>query len=184
MSNGTQSDGVESEGVKKRFDYTVILSAGISALAAVGVAWITASYAGAQAGETKVAGLIEIPVGTVSFFDLAGCPPGWREKPNAIGRYLVGLNPASQGSLNQTQGEPLSNLENRAVGNHTHQDRTYAVGGRSGSGQRAIAWGGVGAAERQSLTVTGLPPEPAAGRNNVDGTNAPYLQLLVCEKEH
>lgn len=127
------------------------------------------------------------PVGAVMFFNLSSCPSGWTEMTSARGRYLVGL--PSDGTLGGTAGSVLSNLENRAVGSHTHtvSDPGHRHGldvmGEFVAGGTYEAEGGVGAPVRRVLTEgspTGISINTAG---TVDGTNAPYLQLLVCQKD-
>ena len=127
-----------------------------------------------------------LPSGAVMFFTLSSCPSGWSALGAAQGRYLVGL-PAG-GTLGGTEGTPLTNLENRSTGSHVHgvvnlvhtHDVTYSV--NSGSGP-LIPDGGY--YKSGSLDIVTSPPtytvQPPTG--SVAGTNAPYLQLLVCRKD-
>src|SRR3989344_7599396 len=61
---------------------------------------------------------LSVPSGAIIFTDLASCPSGWAEVTSARGRYLVGL--PSAGTLAAATGTALTNLENRPVGQHTH----------------------------------------------------------------
>src|SRR3989344_434292 len=61
---------------------------------------------------------LTVSSGAVMFFNLSSCPSGWTEFTDARGRYLVGL--PSGGTLGDTTGTALTNLENRAVGQHGH----------------------------------------------------------------
>ena len=121
-----------------------------------------------------------VPSGFVGFFNLGVCPSGWTALVAAQGRYLVGL--PSAGTLAGTAGTALTNLENRAVGQHNHgiTDPGHAhsipasgstasenAGGHTGSGSTGSAGTGL------TINNTGA----------VVGTNAPYLQLLVCQKD-
>ncbi len=110
-----------------------------------------------------------IPSGAVMFFNLASCPTSWTALTTAQGRYLVGL--PSGGTLAGTIGTALSNLENRAVGLHSH---TYTVRPNSnvniGSGSTNIY-----------IDVPSSSQTNDAG--SVAGTNAPYIQFLVCQKD-
>jgi len=132
-----------------------------------------------------------VPSGAVMFFDMTTCPAGWTEMTDARGRYLVGLSPG--GTLKATVGALLSNNENRPTGAHGHgvsdpgHTHTYplSIPGRSSS----PGWHfGVWAANDQnwypqrdiSRDMTGIAVQDYAG---VPGTNAPYLQLLVCKKD-
>jgi hypothetical protein len=56
--------------------------------------------------------------GAVAFFNSPGCPLGWSELTAALGRYIVGR--PGGGTLGGTRGTALTNLENRAVGQHNH----------------------------------------------------------------
>jgi len=123
--------------------------------------------------------------GSVSFFNLASCPSGWSEYTNARGRYVVGL--PSGGTLAGTAGTALSNLENRAVGQHTHNitdpghahntDVTYSgtIGGMLGN-DMDFAW----LEDETDTAYTGVSINNAG---SVVGTNAPYMQLLICKKD-
>ncbi len=105
------------------------------------------------------------PLGAVMSFNLASCPSGWTELTSARGRYIVGL--PSGGTLAGTTGTALSNLENRPVGQHTHGiGATNSAGGGGESFLRSY----------NDFTIQSY----TAG--SVAGTNAPYIQLLVCQK--
>ncbi|QQG45649.1 MAG: hypothetical protein HYW89_01890 [Candidatus Sungiibacteriota bacterium] len=109
-----------------------------------------------------------LPAGAVLYFNLTSCPGGWSELTAARGRYIVGLQQG--GSLGTTVGTALSNQENRATGKHNHQ-----LGGlwvNQGNGNNPA---GTANPERWAPYETGY-----AG--DVDGTNAPYIQLLACQK--
>jgi hypothetical protein len=139
--------------------------------------------AGKKAGIETAAALGPIPKGTVAFFNMSDCPKEWRTRADAEGRYLVGLNSKFQGSLNQVVGSPLNNLENRATGAHTHTYKYFSAGGDGTSGNKFLSWGKSGGAGRAfSELQTDTPTSNAGESNTTTGTNAPYLQLLVCEK--
>ena len=135
-------------------------------------------------GEVGDAG---IPAGAVSFFNLAVCPSGWSELTTARGRYLVGL--PSGGTPNTTVGTALSNGENRAVGQHNHtvsdpghhHSIAYPVG-LSDADYFAFDLANYLGVEysQTSHTTTGIS---IGYTGSVSGTNAPYLQLLVCQKD-
>lgn len=57
-----------------------------------------------------------VPGNAVMYFNLAACPSGWRELPEARGRTIVGLQPG--GALLGTVGDQLSDLQGQA---HRHQ---------------------------------------------------------------
>jgi hypothetical protein len=143
--------------------------------------------------ESTVAGLQSgggiASAGMVSFFNLGACPSGWSELTTAEGRYLVGLNPG--GTLAATRGTALSDLENRAVGRHTHTVNdpghshtvTIPEGGTSAfpatSFLRPATANEGSTSPTTSTATTGITIDQAG---SVAGTNAPYLQLLACQK--
>ncbi len=151
-----------------------------------------------------------VPSGAVTFFNLGACPTGWSVVAAAQGRYLVGLN--TGGALAATVGAPLVDQENRAVGQHTHaitdpghnhggQTATQgASNGFAGSDQHSFGYTGTGAScgngvsqfttagcyddwvshvHNIAMGATGITVENTGG---VAGTNAPYVQYLVCQK--
>jgi len=108
-----------------------------------------------------------VPKGAVMSFNLTACPVGWSELVSARGRYLVG----SYGSagVGNSVGQALTPGENRPTGNHTHGYSTlYHSDGNAGLQAGAGTLNYVG----WSTGGTGTP----------DGTNAPYIQLLTCQK--
>lgn len=123
-----------------------------------------------------------VPSGAVMFFDLASCPPAWTALPAAQGRYLVGL-PAS-GTLGAQVGTALSDQEDRPVGLHDHTindpghshsyDKPVLTSTGSGSSKAGIVFD-----QQTGISTTGITVNPAG---TVPGTNAPYIQLLVCKK--
>ena len=127
-----------------------------------------------------------IPAGAVNFFNLPACPSGWTELTAARGRYLVGV--PSGGTLSATVGTALTNAENRTVGLHNHSvsdpGHFHYFGLPVGlTDANSTAWDiatELGFETRQTGTsTTGISVQYAG---SVSGTNAPYLQLLVCEK--
>jgi len=135
-----------------------------------------------------------IPAGMVMFYSTAStCPTGWAEYTEARGLYVVSLN--SGGTLASTVGTVLSNAENRAVGQHTHaiSDPTHTptvYGKRVPSGTSAqitysTSLGPDGSVPMVSAvdvfgnTTTGIT---ITASGTTAGTNAPYIQLLVCKK--
>ena len=135
-----------------------------------------------------------VPAGAVSFFNLANCPSGWSELTTARGRYLVGM--PSGGTLAGTAGSALTDQENRVVGQHSHglstdsHNHDYAAGwayndaADGGSVRRPLF--DFKPADASVPDVSAL--QSASGTHSVlsagavTGTNAPYLQLLSCEK--
>lgn len=125
----------------------------------------------------------EAPQGAVMFFKLPSCPSGWSELKDkdgnfARGRYIVAYNPANPPSdLGAAVGQALTNKENRPAGAHTHNVSgvgIYAFETMSGNGQNGYAVPQVWMASANLVTdVGGFTP----------GTNAPYIQLLACQKD-
>lgn len=126
-----------------------------------------------------------VPAGAVMTFDLPACPGGWTEFTAARGRYLVGL-PLS-GTPAGTAGTALSNLENRAVGQHTHGITdpghghslvTSIISASVGGGTFNTYSSNTGSTIASNTTGISVTATGA-----VAGTNAPYVQLLVCRKD-
>jgi len=128
------------------------------------------------------------PSGAVNFFNLSVCPSGWTELTAARGRYLVGL--PSGGTLSATVGTALTSGENRAVGLHNHgvndpaHSHFYDIPAGLTDANNGTAYdvaSHLGFDTRQtSFATTGISIHNAG---SVSGTNAPYLQLLVCQKD-
>ncbi len=127
---------------------------------------------------------VGVPSGAVMHFNLAACPTGWTALAAAQGRYLVGL--PSAGTLAGTVGTALTNQENRATGQHSHgitdPGHTHTWGYTSNGvttgdyySHPTVTLGG----QTTSLAYTGITIN-ATG--TVAGTNAPYIQFLVCQK--
>jgi prepilin-type N-terminal cleavage/methylation domain-containing protein len=147
-----------------------------------------------------------IPAGTVAYFNLSSCPSEWSELTNVRGRYIVGL--PSGGTLAGTQGTALSNLEDRPVGyhnhgvsdpwhshgvsdpGHRHQNfyREYASSGccnywsMTESSDRGYGWQYT-QYSTTGITIASSPTGIAINfAGSISGTNAPYIQFLVCQK--
>ena len=116
--------------------------------------------------------LIVIPKNTIAAFNLEFCPNGWKPLPIAQGRYLVGLQ--KNGTLLGTGGKALANLENRVTGKHGHEYTKNWVGG-SGKG---LSWNADPRSAKRNSAQAGT-----STIGNHEGTNAPYLQVLMCEKK-
>jgi len=109
-----------------------------------------------------------VTAGLIAYFE-DSCPSGWTEYTGGRGRYVVGT--PSGGTDQGTVGTALSNVENRSVGQHSH------VIARANAGNQAntsIGGSGNNAVNQQSSTNN---------TGNVAGTNAPYIQLTICEKD-
>jgi hypothetical protein len=135
-------------------------------------------------GKIKEGGNNLIPSGAVMFFNLPSCPSGWSELTAARGRYLVGK--PSGGTLAGTQGTALTDLENRAVGQHNHSitdpghSHELASHGNMNCGSGCShLWVYAGGYYTQSST-TGITID---NEGSVSGTNAPYIQLCACQKD-
>lgn len=111
-----------------------------------------------------------VPRQTVAYFDGQACPPGWEAIQAAMGRYIVGLQPGGQ--LEATVGQALTNKEDRPTGAHSHPISATGVGGH-GAGLQ-------GGNDCCSLTTV---PISGTGSIGVEGTNAPYIQLMACRKQ-
>jgi hypothetical protein len=130
-----------------------------------------------------------IPTGAVMYFNLSACPNGWNEVTAARGRYMVGLSTSA--TLAATVGTELSAQENRAVGKHAHnatQDahsHTYDKGNRTGTASGATG-GNVFQTDWTSTASGSATPAvtvaDSTGTFGTVGTNAPYIQFMVCEK--
>ena len=128
-----------------------------------------------------------LPKGTIAFFNLSTCPSGWTEKTELKGRYPVGL--PSPGTLGQSVGTPLTNGENRSVGQHSHgvTDPGHSHTIRPNGGDTRYSGNTWGYGDSNwGVPVYGTSPSTTGlsiqNSGSVAGTNAPYLQLLACEK--
>ena len=151
-----------------------------------------------------------VPSGAVMFFNLTTCPTGWSDLASAEGRYIVGL--PSGGTLAGTAGTALTNLESRATGQHSHavdppNTSTTTAGSHthtlrhSGENDENQGYPAGGFNAVWSTDRTGGAPSSGAVNANGDhshsvdigsfssgtsgsvaGTNAPYIQLKVCQK--
>lgn len=126
-----------------------------------------------------------IPTGAVMFFNLAACPGGWSELTAARGRYPVGM--PTGGTLAGTAGTALTDLENRPAGQHDHPindpGHTHSY---VNNGIFQNYCGGnfcqtqYGSTQTTSASPTGITVSPNTAPA---GTNAPYIQLLICQKD-
>ena len=142
-------------------------------------------------GPTGPAGVDALaPTGAVMHFDLPACPLGWSAYTPGFGRYLVGIQgPTGRGV---TIGTALTINENRATGRHTHAvtdpGHTHVVD--YDTEQLANTGNTIGGTRMQGGTNSGHQDSQPAftgivikDAGLVTGTNAPYLQLLVCRKD-
>jgi len=139
-----------------------------------------------------------VPSGAVMYFNLQTCPAGWSELQAARGRYVVGLQSDLPGAtLASTIGTPIGVGESRAVGQHTHgitdpghthtdaghrhgYEQAFPNSTNSGNSQAGFrhADTDLGFANIQS-SLTGVSINPTGPA----GTNAPYIVLLICQKD-
>jgi hypothetical protein len=118
-----------------------------------------------------------VPAGAILFFAAASCPTGWSEYTAARGRFIVALN--TGGTVAAAVGTALSDLENRSVGAHTH-DRP-ASGDYYGINRNVAQYIFQGQGDQTPGTY--IPTTGGVTGGAVAGTNAPYIQLLVCKKD-
>lgn len=119
---------------------------------------------------------LTVPEKMVAAFKADECPTGWGLFTEGRGRYIVGLQP--DGKLVQTVGKELTNEENRATGKHIHKHVHAYTGGSAGD--KKIEGGNSYPRQSTEVDTTGTYPEE--GTTVSDGTNAPYVQLLLCER--
>jgi hypothetical protein len=157
-------------------------------------------------GTTQTAAASALPAGLVSFFNLTACPTGWTEFTSARGLYVVGL--PSGGTLAGTSGTALTNLESRAVGQHTHavdppntsvsisdpghthtETRKHmqnwchtGLGCGEGDNNNPYATVNTGSTTTGISAAVNIASFDSAASGSVAGTNAPYIQLLACRK--
>jgi hypothetical protein len=124
------------------------------------------------------------------FFNLAACPVGWAELAAAQGRYIVGL-PVG-GTLAQSVGTALTNGENRPVGQHNHTVNDpghqhtvdyQSLGGNNGGIFQSYVAQDPSGTPKTFLTRTATTGITLQSAGTVAGTNAPYLELLACQKQ-
>ncbi|MEK9143028.1 MAG: hypothetical protein AAB481_00140 [Patescibacteria group bacterium] len=167
------------------------------------------SFAGDGSLLTGISG---IPAGLVSFFNLTSCPTGWTELTTARGMYIVGLPlsgtlAGSSGTAltnleSRAVGQHLHSVDPASTSvsisdpGHTHDVSDVRVDATSTGG----GWGPHNAV--YNLTWSAFLPNPltassrttsitasvdiaafnSANAGSVAGTNAPYIQLLACQK--
>ncbi len=174
--------------------------------AATGDSLVTAGKvtAGSFAGDgSLLTGISGIPAGLVSFFNLASCPTGWTDLTATYGgRYMVAK--PTGGTLAGTSGTALTDLESRAVGQHLHSvdppsTSTSSDGNHShtfthlsysdnstwwagGYGSSPYWTGGTTSTAGSHTHTVDIAAFNSANAGSVAGTNAPYIQLLACQK--
>jgi hypothetical protein len=150
-------------------------------------------------GTTQTTAAFNVPSGAVMFFNLASCPTGWSALVAARGRYIVGVLPT--GTLGATVGTSLTNGQNRAAGIHSHTasspGHTHTVAHShkyynfalqsvevaAGTGAGAKFWYDISETETVTPTTSGTAVGVTVDNAGTgDGTPAPYVQLLACQK--
>jgi hypothetical protein len=141
-----------------------------------------------------------IPSGAVMFFNLPSCPTGWVPEPSAAGRYLVAAHGSAD--IGTSVGTALAQGENRPTGRHDHEivdpGHTHTVpelpplfrATATFLASTSVTY--VDASDPRnivsSLSQSGVSttPNPASGSSynqTTAGTNAPYIALLLCQKQ-
>lgn len=141
---------------------------------------------------------VQLPSGSILYFDLAACPSGWTEYTAGRGAYLTGL--VSGGTKATLVGTVLTNQEDRTHTHpqfHTHpQDHTHGYSLTSAAPAGLVASFPSGPdydfpTDAHTHTLAGT--SGAASVANTDGASAsstgtqsamiaPYLQFLMCLK--
>lgn len=153
-----------------------------------------------------------IPLGTVAFFKLESCPFGWTSLEELQGRYIVGLPERGELAARVGQPltnresrsvgvhvHALTSVEAHShtlsdAGQHTHSYSSTNNGPLHDNGSNFIGgaqrFGTVGTktttgagAHNHNLRAAGAHGHELEAAGSVQGTTAPYLQLLACEKE-
>jgi hypothetical protein len=169
------------------FTFVVILAV----VAGIGTAVLVTAWTNPSGNPPTGSGNLS---GLIGYFATSTCPTGWSEVTAARGRYIVGL-PAS-GSVSSTVGTALSNSENRAVGQHTHTasdsghthngaDVHFAASVDNPGYQVPVigsSWAGWYSTTNQMTIHAGYANITVDAAGTTAGTNAPYIQFIVCQK--
>lgn len=157
-------------------DGRTIFNAGLGGVITAAIIWLL----------SLVPGLFErifavVPAhAVVAFADK--CPSiGWHPYGAAEGRYIVGAKPG--GNIGETVGTPLTNAENRATGNHHHTVNGLSVEGTDNTNGLVYPFTGHGGYAKLVKPAYATTDTTYEGKQAVDGTNAPYVQLQLCERE-
>ena len=179
LNNGNVGIGTAAPGVKLEVAGQVKITGGSPAAGNV----LTSDAAGLADWQSPPAPT-GMPSGLSMFFNLASCPLGWTELTSAQGRYLVGT--PSGGTLAGTAGTALTDLENRAVGQHTHTitDPGHAHMYQKPTQSNTIASGSSTTRYLSTMQCTSATTGIILNSTGaVAGTNAPYVQLRLCQKD-
>jgi hypothetical protein len=158
-------------------DWKQAITAAVGAVIGAALLWVFGKLGG-----TVVDVWEQIPKGAViAFRDAKECPAGaWRKSDLTKGRYIVGLTDGGEPNW-QTKNEPLSDKEDRPTGAHVHDmlgtDRT-----ESNDGSAMVYKGGAFPHNAGFVLNHTYKQQTGAAVGAKEGTNAPYVQLLFCEK--
>lgn len=183
-------DAIRKKAFEEVGKYAVAAFVGLFAIAATGWWFYLKQNLATWAGG--------VPQDAVVVFDaIAECPVGWDRLRKAEGRYIVGAWPGREAGIEV--GFALVAEENRPVGRHTHVIssggvHTHSINRASGNGtghyvkdQAAgdgdAGSGGMGPNGRDGVTASGGHVHQLEVAGDKDGTNAPYLTLLMCKKK-
>jgi len=150
---------------------------------------------------------MSVPSNLIAFFNRERCPDGWEEISSLAGRYVVGAN-ADGATIGKTVGQALLPQENRWVSKHNHgiddagkHSHKLHAGGKHDHNFRAprhytSETGGHARAKDDGKDTTeeagnhthqlgdaGNHRHLIHDAGSIDGTNAPYIQLLACRKK-
>ncbi len=118
----------------------------------------------------------------IKYFNGTTCPPGWIINSNAVGRYILGVN-STEFTLEASVGTALTNIQNRAVGQHTHTFTGTNIGQTGQILEFAAGTDFTISTDGNWRAFTPVPAGTNANSGSVTGTNAPYIQYLVCIKD-
>lgn len=159
-----------------KIDWPQAITGAVGALIGAGALWLFGKTSGAVVNVWD-----QIPKGAViAFRDIKDCPAvGWRKSDLTKGRYIVGLNDGGTPNWT-TKNEPLADQEDRPTGQHVH-DMPGTERQESGDGS-AMIYKGTAFPHNQGFLL--IHPKQQTGEvpHAKAGTNAPYVQLLFCEK--
>lgn len=170
--------------LKKRFVVSICLLFPLSTYAETTLKDLEKIVALQQARIAKLEN--SFPIGTVIHIEANSCPSGWTQFSKANGRYIVSAN----ADIGKTVGTALTNGEVRPTGAHTHaitdpghrhligplfRDSHFADNNLPPRGSNAPVQGQI----KTDASKTGIK----VNSSGIAGTNAPYIQLLACQKK-